>query len=583
MYGRTGAVNEFVRRRRWRRRSAAKAGIRLKSFIHAFPPFLGAHWATAALGRRWQRAVALAAAAAIAVLWPEPPPCGPFQCRRRPTSFERGSSVRFFESRPCDFTLPAARSRGGTRSARPQRWTTRGRRRRHHQRPPPPPPPIAAAAAAATGAAAVDAALAVLWNPVPAAARAQRGLVVAVARTARQIHGPITPARSTAYRGLVARATLSRASAPRRGAAAAGRRRSATRRRCSARWHRHRRRARRRSRHSRFSTPSRRSRPPRSRAPRRRTATPPTSSRRCGRAQVLARRAAPAVPRRAVERLRVGPLPPPVDLQPRLPAVCQLRQGTVAAGGGARGGGGAAAAAGGAPLSVCARRARSRAASSAASRTCSRPSSSPPSAPSASASLILGARTDESPFDALAAPAAASSGAPTPTTRPARGRSRARRARSTRRRAPPEAAEPLVRAALRPLRRACAGAPPRARRRAPPHRRRARVGAAAARAAPACAALALECAVELWATQPRCSPAPPRRRRDAAPRWRPSAAPARERAAAPLERFPDWGTAAAAAHAERAMQLHAGIARPLRQWAGGEEVQWGAGRRHVSQ
>ena len=307
------------------------------------------------------------------------------------------------------------------------------------------------------------------------AARARRGLVVAVARAARQIHGPITLRSVDGMgRGFVAARDLGRAScSSSRRRCCAGRRRSATRRRCSARWHRHRRRsARQRSRRSRSSTPSRRSRPPRARAPRRRTAAPPTSSRRCGRAQMLARRAAPAVPRRAVERLRVGPLPPPVDLQPRLPAVCQLRQERVAAGGGARGGGGAAAAAGGAPLSVVRATRRSRAASSAASRTCSRPSSSPPSAPSASASLILGARAPASrPSTRWRRPAAASGGAPTPTTRPARGRSgrcapRATGARARRRRA----AGPLVRAtALRPLRgRARGRAAPRARRRAPP-------------------------------------------------------------------------------------------------------------------
>ena len=78
-----------------------------------------------------------------------------------------------------------------------------------------------------------------------------------------------------------------------------------------------------------------------------------------------------------------------------------------------------------------------------------------------------------------------------------------------------------------------------------------------------CAALALECAVELWATQRALlGPLHP----DGAETLRHVGALLQHLlASAPqllFERFPDWGTAAAAAHAERrAMQLHAGIAR----------------------
>ena len=247
------------------------------------------------------------------------------------------------------------------------------------------------------------------------------------------------------------------------------------------------------------------------------------------------------------------------------PQFANCDKSAVAAGGGARGGGGAAAAAAARRCRSCARRARSRAASSAASRTCSRPSSSPPSAPSASASLILGRAPANRPSTRWRRPAAGRRRrADADDEAGARAIQGAAREVDAALGAPPEATEPLVRAALRPLRRACAG--PRHLALAAAHRRIVAALGSARRlraAPPARAALALECAVELWATQRALlGPLHP----DGAETLRHVGALLQHLlASAPqllFERFPDWGTAAAAAHAERrAMQLHEGIAR----------------------
>ena len=248
------------------------------------------------------------------------------------------------------------------------------------------------------------------------------------------------------------------------------------------------------------------------------------------------------------------------------PQFANCDKSAVAAGGGARGGGGAAAAAGGAPLSVVrATRPIAR------GEQCCISYVQPPELLAAERAERLRqfdfgcTCTGESPFDALAAAGGGKRRrADADDEAGARAIQGAAREVDAALGAPPEATEPLVRAALRPLRRACAG--PRHLALAAAHRRIVAALGSARRlraAPPACAALALECAVELWATQRALlGPLHP----DGAETLRHVGALLQHLlASAPqllFERFPDWGTAAAAAHAERrAMQLHAGIAR----------------------
>ena len=246
------------------------------------------------------------------------------------------------------------------------------------------------------------------------------------------------------------------------------------------------------------------------------------------------------------------------------PQFANCDKSAVAAGGGARGGGGAAAA-GGAPLSVVrATRPIAR------GEQCCISYVQPPELLAAERAERLRqfdfgcTCTGESPFDALAAAGGGKRRrADADDEAGARAIQGAAREVDAALGAPPEATERLC--APRSARSGgrARAAPPRA---AAAHRRIVAALGSARRlraAPPACAALALECAVELWATQRALlGPLHP----DGAETLRHVGALLQHLlASAPqllFERFPDWGTAAAAAHAERrAMQLHEGIAR----------------------
>ena len=579
MYGRTGAVNEFVRRRRWRRRSAAKAGIRLESFIHALPPFSGAHWPRRRRRRRWRRARwhwrrrrrERSTVSGTAAMRPIPMPAA---ARHR---FESPSECAF----SCSSQLPLFTHSTGAAVAHASRpramddaWSLFGD---DTTAPSAPPPPIAAAAAAVTGAAAVDAALAVFAEitvPTPQPREHGEGSSSLWPAQPARFMGPITPARSTAWAAASSpRATSSRAScSSSRRRCCAGRRRSATRRRCSA---------------LASSSPAEQAAAlaalallhpvapleatarARAEAAHGRTAdelAPLWKGAECSRDELL--RLCPVV---QWNGFASGLFLHQSIFNHACPQFANCDRGRRGRRRRARrrggGGGGRRAALG---------RARDR--PIARGEQCcisyvQPPGSSPPSAPSASASLILGARAPASrPSTRWRRPAAASGGAPTPTTRPAPGDQGAAREVDAALGAPPEATEPLVRAALRPLRRACAGprhprSPPRTAASSPRWGRRGGC-ARRRRRAPRCARVRGR-AVGDAARAAR--PAPPRRCRDAAPRRRPPPAPARERAAAPLRALPRLG------HRRRRRARRAeGDAAPrgdraaLRQWAGGE-------------